>query len=160
MPSTEFKNNINKEIIRLSKINPETSKNDFETTTSLDDNSKLNTEFMRLNEEFIYGNGMKTFPLDKFNSFKMLFSDLRGALDGYLVRDINDQKEVETFKKIMVYLSLELGTEVSFPNLFTTMLENGELSQDYYDMKESFSYPVLYQKYGGVLTNERNIQRK
>ena len=153
MPSTEFKNNINKEIIRLSKTSPE-------TTTSLDDNSKLNAEFMRLNEEFIYGNGMKTFPLDKFNSFKMLFSDLRGALDGYFVRDINDQKEVETFKKIMVYLSLELGTEVSFPNLFTTMLENGELSQDYYDMKESFSYPVLYQKYGGVLTNERNIQRK
>ena len=153
MPSTEFKNNINKEIIRLSKTSPE-------TTTSLDDNSKLNAEFMRLNEEFIYGNGMKTFPLDKFNSFKMLFSDLRGALDGYFVRDINDQKEVETFKKIMVYLSLELGTEVSFPNLFTTMLENGELSQDYYDMKESFSYPVLYHKYGGVLTNERNIQRK
>ena len=160
MPSTEFKNNINKEIIRLSNTSLETSNNDFETTTSLDDNSKLNTEFMRLNEEFIYGNGTKTFPLDKFNSFKMLFSDLRGALDGYFVRDINDQKEVETFKKIMVYLSLELGTEVSFPNLFTTMLENGELSQDYYDMKESFSYPVLYQKYGGVLTSERNIQRK
>ena len=136
------------------------SNNDFETTTSLDDNSKLNAEFMRLNEEFIYGNGMKAFPLDKFNSFKMFFSDLRGELDGYFVRDINNQKEVETFKKIMVYLSLELGTEVSFPNLFTTMLENGELSQDYYDMKESFSYPVLYQKYGGVLTNERNIQRK
>lgn len=110
---------------------------------SIDTNTNLSLEYITLYGAFVYDIG-ESFPVLKYDRFRTMFSDLREALELHMETKEYDKKAL---KRIMVHLSLELGTDIRFTDEFQQMLSENLLENDYSDLQEDFTFENLYHHY-------------
>ena len=85
------------------------------------------------------------FDFVKYNDFRKLINILSDTIDNY-------RCDVDTLKKIIVHIDLELGIEVFFTGAFAEMVEVGIEEITSYEHTENFSFETLYQKYNKGLS--------
>lgn len=81
----------------------------------------------------------------KYNDFRKLINILSETIDDY-------RCDVNTLKKIIVHMDLELGIEVFFTGAFAEMVEVGIEEITSYEHTENFSFETLYKKYNKGLS--------
>lgn len=125
----------------------------------IDKDTDLSLEYISLYSDFVYDEG-ESFPIIKYDCFRTMFLELRNALDLHIE---DGEYDTETLERIMTHLSLELGTDIRFPETFQQMLSENMLNQDYSDLKEKFTFENLYQQYNKKTSHkkaERNLNMK
>lgn len=125
----------------------------------IDKDTNLSLEYISLYSAFVYDEG-ESFPIIKYDCFRTIFLELRNALDLHIE---DGEYDTETLERIMTHLSLELGTDIRFPETFQQMLSENMLNQDYSDLKEKFTFENLYQQYNKKTSHkkaERNLNMK
>lgn len=125
----------------------------------IDKDTNLSLEYISLYSAFVYDEG-EGFPIIKYDCFRTMFLELRNALDLHIE---DGEYDTETLERIMTHLSLELGTDIRFPETFQQMLSENMLNRDYSDLKEKFTFENLYQQYNKKTSHkkaERNLNMK
>ena len=125
----------------------------------IDKDTNLSLEYISLYSAFVYDEG-ESFPIIKYDCFRTMFLELRNALDLHIE---DGEYDTETLERIMTHLSLELGTDIRFPETFQQMLSENMLNRDYSDLKEKFTFENLYQQYNKKTSHkkaERNLNMK
>lgn len=125
----------------------------------IDKDTNLSLEYISLYSDFVYDEG-ESFPIIKYDCFRTMFLELRNALDLHIE---DGEYDTETLERIMTHLSLELGTDIRFPETFQQMLSENMLNRDYSDLKEKFTFENLYQQYNKKTSHkkaERNLNMK
>lgn len=145
MATVNFEKN-KKEALKNLIVDKEQNKKHINTIINgknFNSNTQLSLEYINLYSAFTYDIG-ESFPLQKYDRFRTMFSDLREALELHMETTEYDKKAL---KRIMVNLSLELGTDIRFTDEFQQMLSENLLEKDYSDLQEDFTFENLYHQY-------------
>lgn len=143
MPTVTFEKNKKEALANLISVNTGTHITPSINKSNLWTETNLSITYISLYTAFVHDVG-ESFPSLKYKCFRIMFEELREALELYAETKEYDSR---TLKRIMVHLNLELGTDVRFIDEFQQMLSENLLEKDYSDLQEDFTFEKLYNHY-------------